>query len=95
MLKKAGVAVGIATAALLAITPLAFADEDGGDGGHGNGAHFQFLPGVQDHVFSHPYKYCNKSEYEGVANYYSHDQENSDSHDGDCDQTNEAHGFDD
>jgi hypothetical protein len=28
VLKKAGVAVGIATAALLAITPLAFADED-------------------------------------------------------------------
>jgi hypothetical protein len=94
VLKKAGVAVGIATAALLAITPLAFADEDS-PSGDGHGAHFQLMPGVQDHVFSHPYKFCNKSEYEGVKNYHSHDQENNDSHDGDCDQENEAHGFDD
>ena len=77
MLKKAGVAVGIAAAALMVLSPLAFADDDSSYGG--SGEHFQFLPGVDGKVFQHPFKSCNES-------YYESKKGNSDSHDGDCDQ---------
>ena len=86
MLKKAGVAVGIAVAALVALSPLAFADDDGGSAYGGSGEHFQFLPGVQDHVFQHPVKECNHHYAEGKAGFFNKDQSNTDSHDGDCDQ---------
>jgi len=90
VLKKAGVAVCIAAAALVALTPLAFADDDS-DGG----PHFQFLPGVQDHVYQHPEKVCNQEHFEGVYGFPRRGNENSDSHDGDCDQDNSASGYDD
>ena len=77
MLKKAGVAVGIAAAALMVLSPLAFADDDSSYGG--SGEHFQFLPGVDGKVFQHPVSSCNEKHFE------SH-KHNSDSHDGDCDQ---------
>jgi hypothetical protein len=87
VLKKAGVAVGITAAALLALSPLAFADDDGGhDDGHA--AHVQFLPGVQDKVIQHPIKFCNGKYLEGKAH-------NSDSHHGDCDQDVSPHHPDD
>jgi hypothetical protein len=82
--KKAGIAVGIATVALVSLSPLAFADDhDGGYGG--SGEHFQFLPGLQDHVIQHPVKACGHHELEGKAG-PARNQHNSDSHDGDCDQ---------
>ena len=79
MLKKAGVAVGIAAAALMVLSPLAFADDDSSNTYGGNGEHFQFLPGVDGKVFQHPISRCNES-------HYSPEKNNSDSHDGDCDQ---------
>jgi hypothetical protein len=81
VLKKAGVAVGIAAAALMVLTPLAFADGHDGHDGHygGNGEHFQFLPGVDGKVFQHPISSCGEKHFE------SH-RHNTDSHDGDCDQ---------
>lgn len=78
MLKKAGVAVGIAAAALMVLSPLAFADDDHGNYG-GNGEHFQFLPGLDGKVFQHPVSSCGEKHFE------SH-KHNTDSHDGDCDQ---------
>ena len=86
MLKKAGVAVGITAAALLALSPLAFADDDGGHH-DGHGVHFQLLPGVQDKVIQHPQKFCNKKLSEGKAH-------NRDSHHGDCDQAVSPHHHD-
>lgn len=81
MLKKAGVAVGVTAAALLMLSPLAFAD-----GGHD--PHIQLLPGVQDKVIQHPMKFCNGKYLEGKAH-------NSDSHHGDCDQDVSPHHPDD
>jgi hypothetical protein len=75
VLKKAGVAVGIAAAALMTLSPLAFADDDGPH----HGIHFQFLPGVQDKVIQHPVKECNK-------HYAESKKDNDDSHHGHCDQ---------
>jgi hypothetical protein len=72
VLKKAGIAVGVATAALVALSPLAFADDDSGN-------HFQIAPGIQDRVIQHPVKMCNEKHFESKKH-------NSDSHDGDCDQ---------
>jgi hypothetical protein len=77
VLKKAGVAVGIAAATLMVLSPLAFADDDSSYGG--SGEHFQWLPGVDGKVFQHPIKHCNES-------YFESKKGNSDSHDGDCDQ---------
>jgi hypothetical protein len=76
VLKKVGIAVGITAAALMVLTPLAFADDDSYGG---NGEHVQLLPGVQGKVFQHPVNYSNGSYLEG----HKH---NSDSHDGDADQ---------
>lgn len=90
MVKKAGVAVGIAAVALFALSPLAFADDDSGQGDH-----FQFAPGVQDRTFQHKERVCNRHYFEGVFRFMSEDQHNSDSHDGDCDQDNHASGYDD
>jgi hypothetical protein len=75
VLKKAGIAVGVATVALVALTPLAFADNKGDDSGN----HIQIAPGIQDRVFQHPVKMCNEKHFESKKH-------NSDSHDGDCDQ---------
>jgi hypothetical protein len=87
VLKKAGVAVGITAAALVALSPLAFADDYHGHGGHGgHGEHFQFLPGLQDHVIQHKVKECNHHYAEGKAGLFNSDQSNTDSHDGDCHQ---------
>ena len=83
MLKKAGVAVGIAAAALLAASPLAFADDDSGD-------HVQVPPGVQDQTFQHKEKHCNKKYFEGVIPILSSHQHNEDSHHGHCKQENEG-----
>jgi hypothetical protein len=89
VLKKAGIVVAAAAAGLLAVSPLAFAD--GGDGGILNGAHGQLgLVNVQDSAVQVPIQACNNSVIEGVLGILSKGQENSDSHDGDCHQKNEA-----
>jgi hypothetical protein len=100
VLKKAGIVVAVAAAGLLAVSPLAFADE--GDGGILNGAHGQLgLVNVQDSAVQVPIQACNNSVIEGVLGILSKHQENSDSHDGDCSQDNSAenssgsHGDDD
>ena len=101
MLKKAGIVVAVAAAGLLAVSPLAFAD-DGGHGGILDGAHGQVgLVNVQDSAVQVPIQACNNSVIEGVLGILSKHQENSDSHDGDCSQDNSAenssgsHGDDD
>jgi hypothetical protein len=85
VLKKAGIVVAVAAAGLLALSPLAFAD----DGGILHGAHGQvgFVNG-QDDAVQVPIQACNNSVIEGVFGVMSHDQSNSDSHDGDCHQKN-------
>ena len=91
MLKKAGIVVAAAAAGLLAVSPLAFADEGGHGGGIFNGAHGQLgLVNVQDSAVQVPIQACNNSVIEGVLGILSKGQENSDSHDGDCHQKNEA-----
>jgi hypothetical protein len=86
MLKKAGIVVAVAAAGLLAATPFAFAD-----GGHSilDGAHGQVgFVNVQDSAAQAPFQACNNSGGVGTYGYKVKDQENSDSHDGDCDQEN-------
>jgi hypothetical protein len=88
VLKKAGIVVAVAAAGLLAVSPLAFAD---GGGGILDGAHGQLgLVNVQDSAVQVPIQACNNSVIEGVLGILSKGQENSDSHDGDCHQDNEA-----
>ena len=85
MLKKAGIVVAAAAAGLLAVSPLAFAD------GILDGAHGQLgLVNVQDSAVQVPIQACNNSVIEGVLGILAKDQENSDSHDGDCHQKNSA-----
>ena len=86
MLKKAGIVVAAAAAGLLALSPLAFAD----DGGILHGAHGQVgFVNAQDDAVQVPIQACNNSVIEGVFGALSHDQSNSDSHDGDCHQKND------
>jgi len=83
VLKKTAIVAAIAAAGLVAVSPLAFAD------GAGNGAHGQIgFVNVQDSAAQVPWQVCNNSYYEGVVGWGSEDQENSDSHDGSCDQSN-------
>jgi len=85
VLKKAGIVVAAAAAGLLAVSPLAYAD------GILDGAHGQVgLVNVQDSAVQVPIQACNNSVIEGVLGILSKGQENSDSHDGDCSQDNEA-----
>jgi hypothetical protein len=86
VLKKAGIVVAAAAAGLLAVSPLAFADD-----GHGilNGAHGQVgLVNVQDSAVQVPIQACNNSVIEGALGILAKGQKNSDSHDGDCKQKN-------
>jgi hypothetical protein len=84
VLKKAGIVVAAAAAGLLAVSPLAFAD------GILDGAHGQLgLVNVQDSAVQVPVQACNNSVIEGVLGVFAKDQENKDSHDGDCKQKNE------
>jgi hypothetical protein len=86
VLKKAGIVVAAAAAGLLAVSPLAFAD--GPD--ILNGAHGQLgLVNVQDSAVQVPVQACNNSVVEGVLGVLARDQENKDSHDGDCKQKND------
>ena len=94
MLKKAGIVVAVAAAGLLALSPLAFADDGDGDGGGGGGflrgAHGQVgFVNAQDDAVQVPIQACNNSVIEGVYGVFSHDQSNGDSHDGDCHQKND------
>jgi hypothetical protein len=90
VLKKAGIVVAAAAAGLLAVSPLAFAD-DGHHGGILDGAHGQLgLVNVQDSAVQVPIQACNNSVIEGVLGILSKGQKNSDSHDGDCHQDNSA-----
>jgi len=83
VLKKTAIVAAIAAAGLVAVSPLAFAD------GAGNGAHGQVgIVNVQDSAAQAPFQACNNSGGEGVVGWFAHDQENSDSHDGSCDQSN-------
>jgi hypothetical protein len=87
VLKKAGIVVAAAAAGLLAVSPLAFAD----DGGLLGGAHGQLgLVNVQDSAVQVPVQACNNSVIEGVLGVLAGHQKNSDSHDGDCHQKNSA-----
>jgi hypothetical protein len=82
VLKKAGIVVAVAAAGLLAATPFAFA-------GALDGAHGQVgWVNVQDSAAQVPMQACNNSVVEGTAGFAAKDQENSDSHDGDCHQKN-------
>ena len=86
MLKKAGIVVATAAAGLLAVSPLAFADD-----GLLGGAHGQLgLVNVQDSAVQVPVQACNNSVIEGVLGVLAKNQKNSDSHDGSCDQKNKA-----
>ena len=87
MLKKAGIAAGIAAAGLIALTPLAFADDS---------SHIQIGgQNVQDSAVQVPVQACNNSVDEGVVGYLAKHQENKDSHDGKCKQKNSATDGDD
>ena len=67
MLKKAGIVVAAAAAALLAVSPLAFAGDKGGDHGHGasntstntNGDTSKGLLNVADNNVNVPVQACN------------------------------------
>ena len=86
MLKKAGIVVAAAAAGLLAVSPLAFADD-----GILGGAHGQLgLVNVQDSAVQVPVQACNNSVIEGTLGILAGHQKNSDSHDGDCHQKNSA-----
>ncbi|HEX4357427.1 MAG TPA: hypothetical protein VH141_07905 [Pseudonocardia sp.] len=86
MLKKAGIVVAAAAAGLLAVSPLAFADD-----GLLGGAHGQLgLVNVQDSAVQVPVQACNNSVIEGTLGILAGHQKNSDSHDGDCHQKNSA-----
>lgn len=92
MLKKAGIVVAAAAAGLLALSPLAFADEGGHHHHHdgGNSVHLQRggLVNVQDVGVQVPVQACNNSILGGVLGILSSGQSNSDSHDGKCHQDN-------
>ncbi|HTF50114.1 MAG TPA: hypothetical protein VK735_21955 [Pseudonocardia sp.] len=83
MIKKVGIAVAAASVALLAVTPLAFADDGGSHRQSG-------LLNVQDTSAQVPVQLCNNSIAEGVLGVLSFGQKNKDSHDGDCHQKNKA-----
>jgi len=84
VLKKAGIVVATAAAGLLTVSGIAFADD-----GFLNGAHGQVgWVNVQDSAGQAPFQGCNNSAGEGVASFGSTDLENTDSHDGSCDQEN-------
>jgi hypothetical protein len=86
VLKKAGIVVAAAAAGLLAVSPLAFADD-----GLLGGAHGQLgLVNVQDSAVQVPVQACNNSVIEGTLGILAGHQKNSDSHDGDCHQKNSA-----
>jgi hypothetical protein len=86
VLKKAGIVVAAAAAGLLAVSPLAFADD-----GILGGAHGQLgLVNVQDSAVQVPVQACNNSVIEGTLGILAGHQKNSDSHDGDCHQKNSA-----
>jgi hypothetical protein len=91
---KAGAVVATAAAALLAVSPLAFAsDHHGHHDGHGvaDSAHIQGgLINIQDVGVQIPIQACNNSILEGVLGILSSGQRNSDSHDGKCGQRNSA-----
>lgn len=82
MLKKVAIVVGLATAGALALTPLAFADDDcqygGGNSGEGSYLH-------QD-----PSELGNNSSHEGVFGFFDSGQSHSADHDADCDQDNSS-----
>ena len=84
MLKKAGIVVAASAAGLLAVSPLAFADDL--DGAHGQLG----LVNVQDSAAQVPIQACNNSAIEGVLGVLAKHQENKDSHDGECKQKNSA-----
>ena len=84
MLKKAGIVVAAAAAGLLAVSPLAFADDGILDGAHGQLG----LVNVQDSAVQVPIQACNNSVIEGVLGVLAKHQENKDSHDGKCKQKN-------
>jgi hypothetical protein len=86
VLKKAGIVVAAAAAGLLAVSPLAFADDGILDGAHGQLG----LVNVQDSAVQVPIQACNNSVIEGALGILSAHQKNSDSHDGDCHQKNSA-----
>jgi hypothetical protein len=90
---KAGAVVATAAAALLAVSPLAFASDHGHHDGHGiaDSAHIQGgLINIQDVGVQIPIQACNNSILEGVLGILSSGQRNSDSHDGKCGQRNSA-----
>jgi len=81
VLKKAGIVVAAAAAGLLAVSPLAFADD----------GHFQLgAVNLQDNTVQVPIQACNNSVIEGVVGIFAKHQKNSDSHDGKCKQKNSA-----
>ena len=82
MLKKAGIVVAAAAAGLLAVSPLAFADD--GDNSQSG------LIDVQNTNVQIPIQACNNSVIEGVLGVLAKDQKNKDSHKGKCKQDNEA-----
>ena len=75
MLKKAGIVVAAATAGLLAVSPMAFA----------NG-----LISVDDNAVQVPVQACGNDILSGVVGVLAKDQENSSDDDTDCDQDNSA-----
>ena len=82
MLKKAGIVVAAAAAGLLAVSPLAFADDEG---------HAQVgAVNLQDNIVQVPIQACNNSVIEGVVGVGAKGQKNEDSHDGKCAQKTTA-----
>jgi hypothetical protein len=90
LLKKAGIVAAVATAGLLAVSPIAFA---GGGGHHHDGRDGNRQAGLinlQNTNVQVPVQLCNNSIIEGTLGVLARNQKNSDSHKGKCKQDNEA-----
>jgi hypothetical protein len=94
--KKAGIVLAVSAAGLLAVSPLAFAgdyggDHDGDDDNGGNRTHVQSgLVNLQDVGVQVPVQACNNSILTGALGILSLGTSNSDSHDGKCGQKNDS-----
>jgi hypothetical protein len=91
LLKKAGIVAAVATAGLLAVSPIAFAGGGGHHHGGGRDGNYQAgLINLQNTNVQIPVQLCNNSIIEGTLGVLAKDQRNSDSHKGKCKQDNEA-----